>query len=145
MNNSLQQVAVAILYQDDTYLMQLRDNIPTIDTPGCWENFGGHLERGETPEVGIKREIWEEIGYELTKVSKFGVYTHTKFIEHIFYAPLLVGLDQLILNEGWDMGLLTIEDIQQGRGYSPIAREIRPFGKIHHQIMLDFITHRKDF
>lgn len=140
MNDELPQVAIAILYQNNKYLMQLRDNIPTIDAAGCWEIFGGHLEPNETPEQGIKREILEEIGYKLTDVVKFGIYSHEKLIEHVFYAPLLVKLEQLVLKEGWDMGLLSLEDIHQGSCYSPIAREIRPLGDIHHQIMLDFIS-----
>ncbi|MBD2296144.1 NUDIX hydrolase [Anabaena sphaerica FACHB-251] len=147
MNHQLPQVAlpaanvaIAILYQDNKYLMQLRDNIPTIDAPGCWVIFGGHIEPHETPEVGIKREILEEIGYELADVVKFGVYTHEKFIEHVFHAPLLVKLDQLVLNEGWDMGLLTVDNIHSGRCYSAVADEVRPLGTNHQRIMLDFIT-----
>lgn len=133
-------VAIAILYQNNKYLMQLRDNIPTIDSPGCWEMFGGHLESHETPEVGVKREIQEEIGYVITDVQKFGIKIHAKFTEHIFYAPLLVKLEDLVLNEGWDMALLTTDDIHQGSCYSSIAGETRPLGNIHHQIMLDFIS-----
>ena len=48
MNNQQIHVAIAILYQDNKFLMQLRDNIPTIAYPGYWGLFGGHLEAGET-------------------------------------------------------------------------------------------------
>jgi 8-oxo-dGTP pyrophosphatase MutT (NUDIX family) len=132
--------AIAILYQDNQFLMQLRDNISTINSPGCWEIFGGHIEPGETPETAIQREILEEIHYKLPSVSKFGVYPHEKLTEYVFYAPLLLKIDQLQLNEGWDMGFLTPEDIYQGGCYSAVAREVRPLSANHQQIMLDFIT-----
>ena len=139
MNKQLVQVAIAILYQEDKFLMQLRDNIPTILYPGFWALFGGHIEAGETPEVAVKREVIEEIGYEAPNFTKFGNYEDEKVFRNVFYAPLTVELNQLELNEGWDMGFLTAADIRQGSCYSAKAEEIRPLGPIHQQIMLDFI------
>ena len=59
MTNQLQKVhhvAIAILYRENKFLMQLRDNIPTIPYPGYWAFFGGHIESGETPEVDMRSE-----------------------------------------------------------------------------------------
>ncbi|MEA5552072.1 NUDIX hydrolase [Anabaena cylindrica UHCC 0172] len=140
MNNQIPQVAIVILYQNDKYLMQLRDNIPNLAAAGCWGLFGGHLEPGETPEIALVREVIEEIGYELPSFSKFGMYSDEKVIRHVFQAPLLVELDQLVLSEGWDMGLLTPEDIHRGNCYSAIANEVRSLGTTHQKIMLDFIN-----
>jgi 8-oxo-dGTP diphosphatase len=133
-------VAIAILYQQDKFLMQLRDNIPTILYPGYWALFGGHIEPGETPDIAVKREILEEIGYNLPPFFEFGCYPDERVVRHVFHAPLKVEFNQLVLNEGWDMGLLTPEDIQQGSCYSANAGEVRPLGPMHQQIMLDFIN-----
>ncbi|MEH2320608.1 NUDIX hydrolase [Nostoc sp.] len=139
MNNQPVHVAIAILYQKNKFLMQLRDNIPGILYPGYWALFGGHIEPGETPEVAVKREILEEIGYTLPPFGKFGYYPGERVVRHVFHAPLLMELNQLVLNEGWDMGLLTPEDIRQGNCYSQKAGEVRPLGSVHQRIMLDFI------
>ncbi|MBD2387902.1 NUDIX hydrolase [Cylindrospermum sp. FACHB-282] len=139
MNNQLVYVAIAILYQDNKFLMQLRDNVPGIAYPGCWGLFGGHIEKGESPNVALKRELIEEIGYDLPSFSEFGCYSDNNIFRHVFQAPLLVEVNQLVLNEGWDMGLLTPEDIHRGSCYSPKAGEVRPLGVIHQEIMLDFI------
>ncbi|MEO0834695.1 MAG: NUDIX domain-containing protein [Cyanobacteria bacterium J06642_3] len=75
MNNppekSLTSIAVAIIYQDGKYLMQLRDDVPHIIHPGVWGFFGGHLEPGEEPEAGLKRELIEEINYHVEQVTLF--------------------------------------------------------------------------
>ena len=139
MNNQPVHVAIAILYQKNKFLMQLRDNIPGILYPGYWALFGGHIEPGETPEVAVKREILEEIGYILPPFVEFGRYTNERVVRHVFHAPLLVELNQLVLNEGWDMRLLTPEDIHQGNCYSQNAGKVRPLGNVHQRIMLDFI------
>jgi 8-oxo-dGTP pyrophosphatase MutT (NUDIX family) len=139
MNNQQVHVAIAILYQKNKFLMQLRDNIPGILYPGYWGLFGGHIEPGETPDVAVKREILEEIGYILPPFVQFGCYRDERIVRHVFHAPLLVELNQLVLNEGWDMGLFTVEDIRQGNCYSQNAGEVRPLGAMHQRIMLDFI------
>lgn len=144
MHNQQVHVAIAILHQQDQFLMQLRDNIPNIAAPGCWGLFGGHIEPGETPDIAVQREVLEEIGYTLPSLAKFGCYPDEKIVRHVFHAPLLVKLDQLVLNEGWDMGLLTPEDILKGECYSANAGEVRPLGVMHRRIMLDFIE-KKSF
>ena len=137
------QAAIAILYQDNKFLMQLRDNIPNILYPGYWALFGGHIESGENPDVAVKREILEEIGYTLLEFSFFGCYADEIGIRHVFHAPLLVEFDQLVLNEGWDMALLTPEDIRQGSCYSAVAGEVRPLGTRPQRILLDFMERRE--
>ncbi|HLP87059.1 MAG TPA: NUDIX hydrolase [Nostocaceae cyanobacterium] len=142
MTQAKTKVAIAILYQNDRYLMQLRDNIPNIPHPGCWGLFGGHIETNESAETALQREILEEIGYQLPHFSKFGDYETRTVIHHVYLAPLLVQIDQLVLGEGWDMGLLTATDIREGYCYSPIAGENRPIGDIHQVIMLDFVNQK---
>ncbi|MFM2304558.1 MAG: hypothetical protein RLZZ135_1970 [Cyanobacteriota bacterium] len=133
------EVALAILPSDGKFLMQLRDNIPTILYPGLWGLFGGHIEAGETPEIAVEREVMEEIGYQVTNLQKFGCYGDDRVTRHVFYAPLTIGIDRLVLGEGWDFGLLTPDQITTGFAYSNIAKEERPIGTVHQQIMIDFM------
>ncbi|MBD2185883.1 NUDIX hydrolase [Planktothrix sp. FACHB-1355] len=139
MSKELAQVAIAILYRDNQFLMQLRDNIPNIVYPGHWAFFGGHIEPEEDPEDAVKRELLEEIGYAPSTVSFFAHYRDSKVLRHVFYAPLTVELEDLVLGEGWDMGLMTPEEIRQGERYSEKAGEVRPLGSPHQRILLDFI------
>ena len=55
------QSAHAVLLLCDKYILQLRDNKPTIAAPGEWSLFGGMKKTSETPLEAIKREIQEEL------------------------------------------------------------------------------------
>ncbi|MGB2924025.1 MAG: NUDIX hydrolase [Limnothrix sp.] len=137
------EVAIAILTQGDRLLMQLRDDVPNIIYPGCWGFFGGHLETGETPVQALQREITEEISYALPAADLFGTYRDTradgsKITRHVFVAPLLVPLEKLQLNEGWDMALLSKKAAKEGGAYSAIAQQWRPIPEMHQNILLDF-------
>jgi 8-oxo-dGTP pyrophosphatase MutT (NUDIX family) len=132
------EVALAILYREGKFLMQLRDNIPNILYPGCWGLFGGHLEAGENPEAGLIREVIEEIDYCVEQPLKFKCYADTTVIRHIYHAPLTVSIDQLNLQEGCDLGLVAPADLERGNCYSYKTNSIEPMGDIHRQILWDF-------
>jgi 8-oxo-dGTP diphosphatase len=133
------QVAIAILYQSGQYLMQLRDPIPTIIHPGCWGLFGGHLEAGETPEATVWREVREEIGYTPSVLQPFCQDQGEGVVRHVFHGPLTVPLQSLHLQEGWDFGLLTPQQISQGEAYSVVAQQVCPIGLPHRAILLRFL------
>jgi 8-oxo-dGTP pyrophosphatase MutT (NUDIX family) len=132
-------VALAILYRDGKFLLQLRDNIPSIRYPGQWGLFGGHLEAGETPDEGLKRELLEEINYSVVIAQEFRCYADENAVRHVYYAPLTVPLTQLVLQEGWDMALVSPPAIASGQCYSSKAGYSRPLGTLHRQILLDFL------
>lgn len=145
MINQYIHVAIAILHQQNKFLLQLRDDISGIIYPGHWGLFGGHIEPGETPDVAIKRELLEEIGYVPPTLSKFDCYTDTNRVRHVYNALLTVEINQLVLGEGWDMDLLTPEQIKQGEHYSEKAGQVRPLTPPTQRILLDFCKQKNTY
>lgn len=137
------EVAIAILYQGDRFLLQLRDDIPTIAWPGHWAFFGGHLEPGEDPDAAVYRELEEEIGYIAPQLSLFERVEDETVVRHVYHGPLVVPVEQLVLTEGLDLGLWSVDDIHQGQRFSSRARGERPLGPPHRQILLSFLEHRR--
>lgn len=132
-------VAVAILYRDGKFLCQLRDDVPNIRYPGHWALFGGHMEPGETPEVALLRELVEEISWVPATISFFGCDVEADVVRHVFHSQLSADVKDLVLHEGWDMQLLTAQDIRAGKCYSQKSGDVRPFGIPHQRILLSFI------
>lgn len=56
-------VLTGILKNHDEFLIVKRNENDDL-YPGAWEFPGGHLEFGETLKEGLKRELFEEIGFE---------------------------------------------------------------------------------
>lgn len=72
--------------------------------PGVYELPGGHIDFGEDPVVGLKREIDEEFGMEVEVGDPFFVFTYTNkikgshSIEIVYFAKFTSNPDDIKLN-----------------------------------------------
>ncbi|WP_035985928.1 NUDIX hydrolase [Leptolyngbya sp. KIOST-1] len=137
------EVAIAILYQGDRFLLQLRDDLESIAWPGHWAFFGGHIEPDEDPDTAVYRELLEEIGYAAPRLERFTRSESETVVRHVYHGPLVMPVERLVLTEGLDLALWSVEDIHRGRRYSARAQEERPIGPPHQQLLLSFLEHRR--
>jgi 8-oxo-dGTP pyrophosphatase MutT (NUDIX family) len=63
------QSAHAVLISGGNYILQLRDNKPTIAAGGQWSLFGGNINKGETALETVRREVYEELCIEPREFS----------------------------------------------------------------------------
>ncbi|MFK8185645.1 MAG: NUDIX domain-containing protein [Phormidesmis sp.] len=133
------EVTMAILYRENQFLMQLRDDLEHIIYPGVWGFFGGHNEDNENPTEAMKRELLEEIGYVPPKLDLFRIHEDDKMRRYFYYGALTVPISELALNEGQDLALCSVAEIKQGEKLSNRLGEMRAMGDLHQQALLSFI------
>jgi 8-oxo-dGTP diphosphatase len=72
--------------------------------PGVFEMPGGHIEFGEDIEVGLKREVHEELGKDVVLGDPFAVFSYVNEIkgshsvEIIYMAQWVGGINDIQLN-----------------------------------------------
>ena len=70
-------VVVAIIYDDSNRVFVARRAASKAFSPNKFECPGGHLDPGETPEAGLKREVQEEIGCEIKIERIIDAFTYS--------------------------------------------------------------------
>lgn len=116
--DGMKKIATLILEdQEGKILMYLRDNKETIPFPNHWDLFGGHIEKGESSEQALKREVKEELGIELENFYFFREYKCLKGdvvpnIKYVYVAKLPKPINKLTLHEGQKMQLFSPSEIQ---------------------------------
>jgi 8-oxo-dGTP diphosphatase len=105
-------VSVILINDKGYFLMHLRDNKPKIVYPNHWSFLGGHVEMNEFPEQALRREIKEEIGYDLEKVIYLDRFDDLhKSIVYMYKSRINKRLDDLTLTEGQKLNYFSFDEI----------------------------------
>lgn len=107
--------AIIIFYDKNKILLQDRRLISKHGE--MWGFFGGHIEKGETSEQALIREIKEELSYQLKNYKFFKEFKlqpdlNVKVNFYVYLAPIppLSDLKQI---EGSGMKLFTIKEAKK--------------------------------
>jgi len=99
--------SVAVIVNTDNKILLLKRGEKASWMPSKWSLVGGGIEKNETPQQAVEREIEEETGLEIKKFTKsFTIERHAESIEHIFACryngePTDITLDKENSNYGW--------------------------------------------
>ena len=94
-------------------LLVLRDDLPSISCPGMWDLPGGHIEKNETAEECIVREMLEEIEVNVEGCRLFRVYEFSDRTEYVFCKPADFDLQNIVLHEGQMLRWFSREEAEQ--------------------------------
>lgn len=92
------------------FLFQLRDNKSDIPNPNKWSIFGGRVEKNETPERAVIRELKEELDLDVDKSNLKKIVRI--FRNHIFLVNINKGA-KIILKEGKSLRFFKINEIKK--------------------------------
>ena len=127
--SSEKQVVVVLPFIKSRVLMQLRDFNSSIDFPGRWGFFGGSIMDKETPEEAARRELFEEIGLHpdtLYKINQTKIEGMDNCFSYAYGCPLTVPPERLVLKEGLDFVLATLEQVLSKTIYSVALKKHFP-------------------
>ncbi len=101
----MKQVAsVVLLNEKNEMLLYLRDNKKSIPYPLYWSTLGGHVEEDETPLQALRREVREEIGFEVENPVFLGNFDDKVGNKvYLYKAPINKRIEELFLTEGQEL------------------------------------------
>ena len=67
-----------IIRRGDGKILVLKRSGKDDHKPGVWETVGGGMDKEETPQAGLQREILEETGLKVDVREPFNVFTFKK-------------------------------------------------------------------
>ena len=119
--------AAALLIHAGRYLMQLRDDKPTILLPNHWALFGGSIDPGEDAETAIRRELLEELELHPRELTAFTEMTVELPLDppridrlSFFVVPLAPSdLAAMVQHEGADKRVFTPEMLAREERVAP--------------------------
>jgi 8-oxo-dGTP diphosphatase len=119
---------------DKKILLYKRDDKPSIQAPGKWDLFGGHIEAGEKPDDAIIREIAEELGIRgeadvvlrVTEYRRFRTYSFKDRDEHVYWSSFNRQEVDLVIREGQNARWFSRNEMEQldiAFGFKDVLRD----------------------
>jgi len=120
-------VAALIVLEDGRYVMQLRDPLPEIFYPDHWGCFGGAVDEGENPVQALRRELIEELDFEVVDANEFIRFDFDlrklgqKKVYRIYYEILVpvISYTRFKLHEGAQLKAFSGAEILSGPRVTP--------------------------
>ena len=107
-------VGVILRNDQNKFLFYLRDNKESIPYPGTWALLGGYVEKGENLFGALKREIKEEINYDLESAVFVGAFDDkVGNLVSVYKARFNKEISGLRLFEGQKLGYFNFEEIME--------------------------------
>jgi len=133
------KVASLILENDrGEVLLLLRDDKVGLAYPNTWDLIGGMVEKGESVEEALKREVKEEVGHDLKEYAFFRKYVvveedGSSDEKSVFYSKTKKPFEEFTLgDEGQKLQFFSFED----------ALKLK-LASSHKDILKDYIASKK--
>jgi 8-oxo-dGTP diphosphatase/A/G-specific adenine glycosylase len=115
-NDNRRQAVVAIIQKSDRFLFVKRSDYIEA-AKGYWCPISGRIEKDETQEETLKREVMEEVGLEVVAVRKIcEIPSHDNlYFLHYWTTKIILGKARITSNEATDIKWVTLEEMKKLR------------------------------
>ena len=98
--NENEHIAVAVIFIENdsgNFLIQKTSQ----EKGGEYSSTGGHVDSGETPMAAIKREVEEELGFNVDNehIEDYGFMLYDMPIRYMFYLKKNISIDKLTIQK----------------------------------------------
>ena len=98
--NDNEHIAVAVIFienENGEFLIQKTSH----EKGGLFSSTGGHVDSGETPLVTIKREVKEELGFNVDndQIEEYGFMLYDMPIRFMYYLKKNIPIDKIIIQK----------------------------------------------
>ena len=113
-------MSALLIDQQGKLVIQLRDDKPGLVFPNQWATLGGAIEKGESPDQAMMRELEEEIE-PAPPVTFWRYFEHTYRVRgetrmvanHVYVGELPCALEDVKLYEGQRLGAFGADEINR--------------------------------
>ena len=105
---------VAIIQRSNAFLLVKRSDYTEAGS-GYWCPVSGRIEKNETQEDALKREVMEEVGLEVVAVEKVCEIpsADNMFVLHYWRTEIIAGEARICSHEATDIKWVTIEEMKR--------------------------------
>ena len=95
-----EHIAVAVIFIENDngeFLIQKTSQ----EKGGEFSSTGGHVDSGETPMMAIKREVKEELGFNVDdeQIEEYGFILYDMPIRYLYYLKKNIPLDKIVIQQ----------------------------------------------
>jgi 8-oxo-dGTP diphosphatase len=108
------KTARCILYRNDEFLLAVHSSMWGVQHRR-WGLPGGQIERGESPEDAVARELQEELSLHRPRLLQVGPYPYKKTLHMVYAAEINEPIRDWDDTELLDIGWFSVQDVRDLR------------------------------
>ena len=108
------KTARCILYRDNEFLLAVHSSFWGVQHRR-WGLPGGQIERGESPQDAVSRELEEELSLYLPSLLEVGPYPYKRSLHMVYAAEVTEPIRDWDDTELLDIGWFSVDDVRELR------------------------------